>query len=485
MKKIYIFIFGLILLNSCEDFLDEYPPQSITSGNFYKNEKELVMAANSVYNRLYSVWGAGSLPYLYGDLYGGDSWIYLTVGTAGDWEDLGDNMNVFPANGVITGAWNNYYRGIFLVNDFLDELEIFGVIETPGLGERLKAEALFVRSCLYYYLAQCYGDVPLITQVLTPQEALDLTQTPESEVIAQVEEDLKFAISNLPASYSGSDLGRVTSYAAKGMLARVYMAYGKNSEAQTELADIINSDVFTLDGNGDGDINNQDYSHVFDAYTKNSPECVFELQFIHGITGYNHNYANSYTPRITQFHLPGQTDLLEAYGNGAVEDRLFLAFEADDSVRRDISAAQYVSDLSGGDPIFCPHTTKYYHGYKETFNNGSNVPIIRFSEILLNMSEVTGDAQYLNRVRARAGLPGFGEAGYPAEFTTLTLALEHERRVEFSFEFQRGFDLKRTGRFLEVKSQELGKTLEPWRIHFPIPETVLDVNTEMTQNDGY
>ena len=88
-------------------------------------------------------------------------------------------------------------------------------------------------------------------------------------------------------------------------------------------------------------------------------------------------------------------------------------------------------------------------------------------------------------VRARAGLPGFGEAGYPAEFTTLAEALEHERRVEFSFEFQRGFDLKRTGRFIDVKSQDVGRTLEPWRIHFPIPESVLDVNTQMTQNDGY
>ncbi len=268
MKKILlIFVSGAILLGGCEkEFLDEFPPQNITSGNFYSNEKEMVMAANSVYNQLYTVWGEGSLPYLYGDLYGGDSWIYLTVGTAGDWEDLGNNMNVFPGNSVITGAWNRSYKGIFLVNDFLNELEIFGDnYDTSGLGERLKAETLFVRACFYYYLAQCYGDVPLVTSVLTPSEAIELTQDPENTVINQVEEDLKFSRDNLPPAFSGDDLGRVTSNAARGMLARVYMSYGKTNEAKGELEAIINSNLFSLDGNEDRSVGNQEYNYIVDA----------------------------------------------------------------------------------------------------------------------------------------------------------------------------------------------------------------------------
>ena len=70
MKKLlYIIIPGLILLSSCsKDFLNEYPPQNITSGNYYKTEAQMITAANSVYAQLYNIWGSGSLPYIYGDL---------------------------------------------------------------------------------------------------------------------------------------------------------------------------------------------------------------------------------------------------------------------------------------------------------------------------------------------------------------------------------------------------------------------------------
>jgi starch-binding outer membrane protein, SusD/RagB family len=488
MKKILILAIGsLFMFGSCsQDFLDEYPPHLITAGNFYQNENQIIMAANSVYNQLYTVWGPLSLPYVYGDAYGGDSYIYLTVGTSGDWFDLANDMNVFSASGPIESAWNSYYNGIFRVNDFLEELERAShVVTTPGLKERLQAEALFVRASFYYYLAQCFSGVPLVTSVLTPTQAIVLAQNTEAEIVAKVEEDLRFAVNNLPATYPARDRGRVTSHAARAMLARVYMSYGKNNEARELLAQVINSGRFSLDSNQDGVVGPEDYAHVFDAYTKNSPECVLELQFIHGITGRWHNYVENYTPTVPFFTFPGQTQPVGTWGLGAVEERLFDAFEPNDNTRRSISAVMFITNPSNGSPFFAPHTAKFYHGFRDLFNNGSNVPIIRYSEILLNYAELTNDAQYLNMVRARAGLPGYGQPGYPSHINTLAEAIEHERRVEFSFEFQRGFDLKRTGRFLEVKGKELGRTLEPWRIHLPIPQNVIDVNTNMRQNQGY
>lgn len=488
MKKILILvIFPLLILGSCsQDFLDEYPPHQITAGNFYQNENQMIMAANSVYNQLYTVWGPLSLPYAYGDAYGGDSYIYLTVGTSGDWFDLANDMNVFSASVVIENGWNNYYNGIFRVNDFLAELEAASnVVTTPGLRERLRAEAVFVRACFYYYLAQCFGGVPLVTSVLTPTEAIVLKQNSEAEIIAKVEEDLKFAVSTLPPTYNAQNRGRVTSHAARAMLARVYMSYGKNTEAKELLGQIISSGQFSLDSNQDGVASPDDYLHVFDAYTKNSPESVLELQFMHGITGKWHNYVENYTPTVPFFRYPGQSQTLGTWGLGAVEERLFDAFESEDEARRSISAVMYITNPSNGSPFFAPHTAKFYKGFQDLFNNGSNVPIIRYSEILLNYAELNNDASYLNMVRKRAGLPGYGEPGYPQQINTLAEAIEHERRVEFSFEFQRGFDLRRTGRFLQVKGQELGRTLEPWRIHFPIPQNVMDVNTNMVQNQGY
>jgi starch-binding outer membrane protein, SusD/RagB family len=488
MKKIFLFFVScLFLFGSCDqEFLEEFPPQSITRGNFYQTEAQLIMASNAVQNQLYTVWGPQGLPYLFGDAYGGDSYIYLAPGTAGDWFDLANHMNVFPGNGIIGSTWNGYYSGIFRVNDFLEELEASaGVFKTPGLQNRLKAEALFVRASFYYYLAYCFGDVPLVTTVLGPARALEAVRNPESAVIAQVEQDLQFAIANLPASYPASEAGRVTSHVARAMLSRVYMSYGKTAEARPLLEAIINSGQFSLDSNKDGVVDYRDYRYTFNAYTKNSPESLMELQFISGVGGLSHGYVSSYTPFLPAFRIPGTTVAYPVWGLGAVEQRLYDAFEPNDTTRRAVTAVMFVPDPAGGAPVFLPHTAKYYLGFREPANLGSNIPIIRYPEILLNYAEVTNNPQYLNMVRARYGLPGFGQPGYPSNITTLAQALEHERRVEFAFEFQRGFDLRRTGRFLQVKSQEAGRQLEQWRLLFPIPQSVRDVNKGITQNAGY
>lgn len=483
MKRILYIVFVVILLSSCDDgFLSQFPPQEITPNNFYQNEEQLVMAANAVYNELYTVWDETSLPYLYGDMYGGDSYIFEAPGTDGDWIDLGNTV-ADPGQGPIAGAWKSYYNGIFAVNDFLEELENnSNIIETPDLESRLRAQALFVRASFYYYLTQVFGDVPLVTKVLLPEEAKDLTRDEESAVVDQILEDLNFAEENLPESYSAENVGRPTTFAAKGMLARVYMAYGMDSEAESVLSDIINSGRFTLDADGNGTINAEDYSHIFHDDTKNSSATIFELQFIPGSTGISHSYAWAYTP-FPRLSLPGYDLEQETWGLGAVSDDLHNAFEPADTMRKKITSVR-----NKADGTFWPHTAKFYWGYNDgtPYHNGSNVPIIRYAEILLRYAEITNDPQYLNMVRDRYGLPGWGEPGYPVnQYSTFSEALEHERRVEFAFEFQRGFDLKRTGRLLEVKSQETGRSIPDHQAHLPIPTEILDVNTKMQQTSGY
>lgn len=69
-------------------------------------------------------------------------------------------------------------------------------------------------------------------------------------------------------------------------------------------------------------------------------------------------------------------------------------------------------------------------------NSINDMVLIRFAEVLLMQSELTGDATGMNKVRARAGLPA---VAYSVE------ALRNERRWELAFEGVRWNDLRRYG----------------------------------------
>jgi starch-binding outer membrane protein, SusD/RagB family len=103
------------------------------------------------------------------------------------------------------------------------------------------------------------------------------------------------------------------------------------------------------------------------------------------------------------------------------------------------------------------------------------------------LTEATGDAKYMNEVRARAGLPLYGAAGYPTKYNTVDLACEHERQVELALEFHRWFDLIRTGRAISViKNCSKNITMTASQIVLPIPLEVITQNPNViTQNDAY
>ena len=60
--------------------------------------------------------------------------------------------------------------------------------------------------------------------------------------------------------------------------------------------------------------------------------------------------------------------------------------------------------------------------------------LMRYSDVLLMLTELTGDPQYMNQVQKRAGVP---ETGYSLK------AVQDERRWEFAFEGIRFNDMRR------------------------------------------
>ncbi|MFZ4563019.1 MAG: RagB/SusD family nutrient uptake outer membrane protein, partial [Bacteroidales bacterium] len=94
----------------------------------------------------------------------------------------------------------------------------------------------------------------------------------------------------------------------------------------------------------------------------------------------------------------------------------------------------------------------------------------------------------VNVIRSRAKLANTTANSQAA----MRLAIEKERRLELAFEGVRWFDLKRTGRAIDVMNSAvgpddvpLGYNLTQNRLVFPIPQAELDKNTKLVQNPGY
>ena len=117
-----------------------------------------------------------------------------------------------------------------------------------------------------------------------------------------------------------------------------------------------------------------------------------------------------------------------------------------------------------------------------------NVPVMRYSEILLIYAEAAGPAigkPFADQVRARAGLLPLAAGLSDAQYLE---AIYKERRLEFAFEMHRWYDLLRhpdPNYFVDVM-KAAGKTnVQSKHRYMPIPQGERDKNAALTQNEGY
>ena len=126
-------------------------------------------------------------------------------------------------------------------------------------------------------------------------------------------------------------------------------------------------------------------------------------------------------------------------------------------------------------------------------DGGINYAVIRYAEVLLWEAEALAElgrvqeAQVpLERVRARARAKATNPATAlpPVETTDqaeMIDAIRHERRVELAFEMHRYFDLVRWG----IAQDYIPEFITGKHEVFPIPQTEIDLNPMLTQNQGY
>ncbi|HYF68127.1 MAG TPA: RagB/SusD family nutrient uptake outer membrane protein [Ohtaekwangia sp.] len=280
MKKIkYIIMIAMVLiLGSCgEEFLDIKPKDQLTVEGFYRNAEEIRMVTGAIYGQSWFdandkfLWAAGDgLP---GDLYQ-------------DYEDEGQLFfhTFTDQNTVILQGWRGLYRVVAAANTVINGMPAVasdnGAPESAingGLGE-----ARFLRATAYFFLTEFWGDVPVISDAaadVANNEITPLKNTRET-IYDFIIGDLEFAAENLPLS---DQPGRVTSWSAKGMLAKVYLTKGQSTQdandftmAKQYAQDVIENSGLSL---------LPDYADLFTIQGNNNPESLFALQWTSGSYG--------------------------------------------------------------------------------------------------------------------------------------------------------------------------------------------------------
>ena len=498
MKKIFYFIlFTAVLFSSCSDELDLSPISSATTETFYKSTNDFITGVNAVYNdlkaypdRLLNLSETRS-----------DNLYAVSDGGVRDWEGINSFHKTIASNAYVSEAWLSDYNGIYRANVLLDKLTSNGdVITDATLRKRLEAETKFLRAFYYFDLVRWFGKVPIITTPVSVAEALTIQRSSVVDVYTQIISDLQFAVSNLPETYVTADKGRVTKYAAQGMLALVYMTrsgptyniegpgLGLNewNQALSLLNSIVASGKFSM---------LPSYSNIFAYANENNAEVLFDVQYI---TGQSPVLGSTFPWVLvpdTWFQAQGKA-VQGGLTIRPVSSLLINSFETGDT-RKDFSiVSTYTYNGTVEDR---PFFRKYVDLTKVPSNRLDwpiNFIVLRYTDILMLKAECilngasgtqTEVDDIVNSVRKRAGLTTTVSNVTKAQLMT-------ERQKEFMAEGLRWHDLVRSGLVETVMpawitAVDVQNQMQPFQtnyIIYPIPQSEIDVKNGLyTQNAGY
>lgn len=468
----FILILTAFLWFSCkESFLDSPSTTQPTADNYYNTAAEVYGATGVLYNRAWNDWSDKAFTSV-GDVLGG-----TVTGVAGNSQyNSFYNFNIQSTDGLVGSTWNACYdaagRASVLIQTFAAKKGQIGDKDFLTIGI---AEARFIRGFAYFYIGRTYGDAPIVPDPLEltkPGKSL-VPRYFQADVLKFAIEDLKFAEENLPeVPY---EVGRVSKYSAKGLMAKVYLYLKDYTNAKLKAKEVI--DYATANPSRIG-LDNYGLIFTSSDAAKKSKESLFALQWEVAASWDGANRFMTYAAPAPLVR-PSPTnstagyssvipslDLLNPTTGYAVGDlRRGWSVMEQGFHRADWKNVNYPNgftyDTTGRttDNVFIFTSTrsnilKYMVGPNRTdeavnANAHSSMPtfILRYADVLLIYAEATmngggstSDALAVaafNQVHTRAGLPAV---------TSITLdELLHERKVEFAFEGDYWFDIQRQG----------------------------------------
>lgn len=472
MKKIIVaaitLSMGTAFLSSCEDRLELEPQQSLSTSLAFVDKRAAEGSLIGVYSAVQDLEVFGAIPQSIAD-YQSDNVEF--IGSFPTFQEI-FQYTTLSDNGSISTMWRDNYSAILAANAVIKNVP---GVEDPAFTAAEKAqfvaEAQFLRAIVYFQLVNNFAQpinigtasgagVPLVLDPFEGEVTLPARAT-IGEVHTQIKADLEAAAAVLPATYTGDfTRGRATRGAAQGMLARLHLYRGEYAQAATFANQVIASSTYALASN---------YS-FYNGATSEDVFTIIMTAIDNSRTG-SGGWASYYSPAEDG-----------ARGDCPLSANMIAAFQEEAGDRRFLLTKKGANGMT--------YTTKF----PDAVNNTDNSPVMRVTEMYLTAAEALAEQNgitaaslaLMNPLRVRAGLPVWTATTFASKEAYIAAILK-ERRKELAFEGHRRMDLLRKGLALRPAgdAQFAQSAAGQPKTILPIPQRELDLNTNLTQNQGY
>jgi hypothetical protein len=525
-----IAVFGTgVGIAGCTD-LTEVPYDEVTDANFNPTAADLAALMAPAYTPLRTVYMGW---YGFVDSQEETADVLLTPVRPNGWYDGGTYIRLHEhrwdvAQGQPGSLYGRAFGGINAANRVIYQLESGVIPVEQATADAVIAELRAVRAFYYSLLLDNFGRVPIVTDFTETELP---TQATRQEVYDFVVSELTATIPQLSDEAGSSMYGRMNQWAAKGVLARVYLnaevytGTAQWSQVLTLTQEIIASDNYELEAT---------YREPFARDNHTSDEIIWGVPYDAVFAGGSNFHMKTLKPELRYvFGMQAQP-----WGGSASNPQFIDTYDIDDSRLEDTWLMGTQRDAQGRGYDFIQHvpridSTQFGNGFPVrkyeiysgmTGSSDVDYPIIRYAEVLMMLAEAllrTGDpdgaAALVTQVRQRA----FANTN-PAKATVTGADLMAGSTYNYGWYDQDGVvkdgpggapvvdggaDVQ-YGRFLDELGWEFAAeghrrqhlvrfgvfTTKTWFNHTPngdyrtmfaIPSGVLNTNSNLTQNPGY
>ncbi len=469
---------GSLVPMSCQEFLQEEVYTQYDPATFLNNEDGIKKVLIGAYSQLQVNGGMREDQFTLSE-FATD----MTLESGGQFEKDAlpfINFQWDASSGFLRGIWANMYRAIRDANVLLENIDNIGSIPADRLA-KYKAEGIFIRAEAFAHLYRYFGPVPLV--LTTATDDLQPSRPTDQEFVDFITNELTAAAKDLPIT---QDLyGKATKGAGLAVLAKFCLntkQWQKSADAAKQLMDLNKYKLYPAIENlfaVENEINDE-YIYVYPCLAQ-GPGNVYMAHAFPPNYPIQSNWIN-YGAQFRTY-----TKFYKTFAAGDRRLRMFVSEYTDTK-----GVVQKLIEDATGKALDNVRSFKYTPDPAAiSQNNGNDIPVIRYADILLTraeaLNELSGPTQeaidLINMVRTRAAVAPL----LLSNFATKDLLRTHilaERGWEFFSEGKRREDMIRMGTFVS-NAIARGKDAKPHHVLYPIPQSEVDANPNLKQNDGY